>query len=113
MSSIQTIRNLGPAMETAFARAGIHTAEELREIGVDTAYARAIRAGMRPHFAAFLSLCMGLQGRGWNDAQKEERNLLRQRFDRIKDHRPIDPQSQGLPPDLHQFLNRIGLREAR
>ena len=38
---ISTIRNLGPAMEAAFARAGVPDAEALRAMGADAGYARS------------------------------------------------------------------------
>lgn len=66
---VSTIRNLGPAVETACTRAGIHSAEELRSLGPDTAYARLIASGMRPHFIGYYAMVMGLQGRPWNDCQ--------------------------------------------
>lgn len=80
---VSTIRNLGPASEASFARAGIGSAEELREIGADTAYARLLKAGSRPHFIGYYALVMGLQGRPWNDCRGEEKAALRHRFDAI------------------------------
>ena len=47
---VSSIKNLGPASDAAFARAGIYTAEEIRELGADAAYARLLAAGSRPHF---------------------------------------------------------------
>ncbi|WP_212524700.1 TfoX/Sxy family DNA transformation protein [Actibacterium sp. MT2.3-13A] len=81
---ISTIRNLGPAMEAAFARAGIHSAEELRALGTDAAYARLLESGHRPHFIAYYVIEMGLQGRPWNDCKGTEKAALRARFDAIK-----------------------------
>lgn len=80
---VSTIRNLGPASVQSFARADIHSAEELREIGADAAYARLLKAGSRPHFIGYYALVMGLQGRPWNDCQGEEKAALRRRFDAI------------------------------
>lgn len=80
---VSTIRNLGPASEESFARAGIRSAEELREIGADAAYAKLLKAGSRPHFIGYYALVMGLQGRPWNDCQGEEKAALRRRFDAI------------------------------
>lgn len=82
-SPISTIRNLGPASEAGFARAGIHTAEELRAMGADAAYAKLLRAGSRPHFIAYYAMVMGLQGRPWNDCKGKEKDALRARFDAI------------------------------
>ncbi|MCB1360752.1 MAG: TfoX/Sxy family DNA transformation protein, partial [Rhodobacteraceae bacterium] len=50
---ISTIRNLGPATQEAFARAGISSAESLRALGADAAYARLLGAGERPHFIGY------------------------------------------------------------
>ncbi|MGP9790297.1 TfoX/Sxy family protein [Roseinatronobacter sp. NSM] len=81
---ISSIRNLGPAMEAAFARVGIHSAEALRELGCDAAYARLLQSGVRPHFIAYYVLEMGLQGRPWNDCKGAEKLRLRARFDALK-----------------------------
>lgn len=71
-------------MEAAFSRAGIGSAEELREMGADAAYAKLLRAGRhRPHFIAYYSMVMGLQGWPWNDAQGQEKARLRARFDAL------------------------------
>ena len=81
---VSTIRNLGPSSEAQFARAGIHSAQELRDLGADAAYARLIAAGTTPHFIGYYALVMGLQGRPWNDCQGAEKSALRARFDALK-----------------------------
>ncbi len=81
---VSSIRNLGPAVEAACTRAGIHSAEALRELGADVAYARLIASGTPPHFIGYYVLVMGLQGRPWNDCQGDEKIALRARFDAIK-----------------------------
>lgn len=81
---VSSIRNLGPAYETACARAGIHSAEELRALGADDAYALLLKTGMKPHFIGYYVLVMGLQGRPWNDCKGKEKKALRKRFDAIK-----------------------------
>jgi DNA transformation protein and related proteins len=81
---ISTIPNLGPASEAAFARAGIHSAEEVRALGADEAYRRLLQNGSAPHFIGYYVLVMGLQGRLWNDCQGDEKKALRVRFDAIK-----------------------------
>lgn len=80
---VSSIRNLGPATEAAFARAGIATAEDLRALGPDAAYARLLGTGERPHFIAYYALVMGLMGRPWNDCRGAEKIALRARFDAI------------------------------
>ena len=81
---VSSILNLGPATEAAFARAGIHSADEIRDMGADAAYLRLIEAGTQPHFIGYYVLVMGLQGRPWNDCQGEEKRALRVRFDALK-----------------------------
>jgi|TARA_B110000503_G_scaffold78680_1_gene120962 DNA transformation protein len=108
MASITTIRNLGPAMETAFAQAGITTAEQVAELGADVAYARLLATGTRPHFIGYYVLVMGLQGRSWNDCQGDEKKALRVRFDAIKASSFDAPRSE-----LEQFMRQIGLFEVK
>ncbi|WP_171098600.1 MULTISPECIES: TfoX/Sxy family protein [unclassified Ruegeria] len=102
---VSSIRNLGPAFEQACARAGIHSAEQLREIGPDAAYARLLQAGTKPHFIGYYVLVMGLQGRPWNDCKGEEKKALRQRFDAIKANTSRAPESQMIAD-----LDAVGVR---
>ncbi len=81
---VSAIRNLGPATEAAFARAGITSAEELRALGADAAYIRLLESGTQPHFIGYYVIVMGLQGRPWNDCQGAEKAALRKRFDALK-----------------------------
>ncbi len=81
---VSTIRNLGPASEAAFAKAGITTAEKLRALGADEAYRRLLQSGSKPHFIGYYVLVMGLQGRPWNDCKGAEKAALRKRFDALK-----------------------------
>ncbi|NGM46884.1 TfoX/Sxy family protein [Rhodobacter sp. SGA-6-6] len=81
---VSSIPNLGPASEAAFARAGIHSAQELRALGADEGYRRLLLSGSPPHFIGYYVLVMGLQGRPWNDCQGEEKKALRAKFDAIK-----------------------------
>jgi len=102
-TKVSTIRNLGPASEAEFARAGIETAETLRAIGADEAYRRLLAGGARPHFIGYYALVMGLQGRPWNDCQGTEKAALRQRFDAIK------ASVSDVPPGIADELDRIGV----
>lgn len=81
---VSSIPNLGPASEAAFARAGIHSAEEIRAMGADAAYLRLLQTGSQPHFIGYYVLVMGLQGRPWNDCKGAEKAALRKRFDALK-----------------------------
>ena len=101
---ISSIRNLGPAYEEACARAGIKTAEELRELGADETYARILKTGTKPHFIGYYVLVMGLQGRPWNDCKGDEKKALRVRFDAIKE----SAFDKGLS-EFEATLNQIGV----
>lgn len=104
---ISSIRNLGPASEAAFARAGIHSAEELQALGADVAYARLLRAGERPHFIGYYVLVMALQGRPWNDCKGAEKEALRRRFDALKSG------AGGSRSEFEAALDAIGVIERR
>jgi hypothetical protein len=55
-SPVSSIRNLGPAFEQACTRAGITSAEALRVLGADAAYAKLLQSGTKPHFLAITYL---------------------------------------------------------
>ncbi|SLN36758.1 hypothetical protein TRL7639_01793 [Falsiruegeria litorea R37] len=80
---VSSIRNLGPAYEESCKRAGIYSAQELRDLGADEAYGRLLQSGSKPHFIGYYVLVMALQGRPWNDCKGEEKKALRKRFDAI------------------------------
>lgn len=108
---VSSIPNLGPASEAAFARAGIHSAAALRELGADEAYRRLILSGSAPHFIGFYALVMGLQGRPWNDCKGEEKKALRRRFDAIK--ASLNGTSEKGRSDLEAALQFLGVVERR
>lgn len=104
---VSSIRNLGPAMEEACAKAGIGSAEALREMGADEAYRRLLLSGMRPHFIGYYVLVMGLQGRPWNDCKGAEKTALRVRFDALKAE--MAGRSDTVPTGIERFLDQIGV----
>ena len=105
---VSSIRNLGPATEASFARVGIHDAETLRELGADTAYAKLLAAGTRPHFIGYYVLVMGLQGRPWNDCKGQEKRDLRKRFDALCAENAKEPALE-----IEKILNEIGVVERK
>lgn len=107
-----SIRNLGPASDAFFARAGITTAEELRALGPDEAYFRALAAGGQAHFIGYYALVMGLQGRPWNDCRGAEKEALRARFDAIKARLAAEAPPGAPPAGLERELDRLGVRRA-
>ena len=110
---VSSIPNLGPASEAAFARAGIHSAAEIRAMGADAAYLALMRSGTPPHFIGYYVLVMGLQGRPWNDCQGDEKKALRLRFDALKAEALAAPALSGLPRALDEALDMLGVRALR
>jgi len=102
-----SIRNLGPASDEFYGRAGITTAEELRELGADECYYRALKAGGKPHFIGYYVLVMGLQGRPWNDCKGKEKDALKERFNAIKTRVGTQPKSVTA---IERELDALGVR---
>ncbi len=103
---VTSLRNLGPAFAAELARAGIHSAEQLRETGADAAYARLLETGTRAHFIAYYVLHMALQGRPWNDCKGAEKDALRVTFDAIK--AAAKPDKTGHATEIERILDQIG-----
>ena len=102
---VSSIRNLGPASDKSFARAGIKSADALREMGADAAYAALLKTGTLPHFIGYYALVMGLQGRPWNDCQGAEKLALRAKFDKLKAKNTKKDRSE-----IEAALDSIGVR---
>lgn len=108
---VSSIRNLGPASDASFAKAGLTSAEQVRALGAEATYAALIKAGTRPHFIGFYALVMGLQGRPWNDCQGDEKAALRATFDKIKAD-AFGAKEKGRS-ELEAALDMIGVIEKR
>lgn len=106
---VSTIRNLGPAVEAACARAGIHSAKTLRDLGADAGYAVLLSSGMQPHFVGYYAMVMGLQGRPWNDCHGDEKAALRIRFDHIKSASQAIVTHQNSDDRMDRALAEIGV----
>ena len=104
---ISSIRNLGPATEAHFAKAGITTAEELYELGAHEAYRRWLQAALPAHFIGYYALVMALQGRPWNACKGDEKKALRAKFDGLV--REAAGSSERLWSDLDAALDAIGV----
>jgi hypothetical protein len=104
---VSSLRNLGPAVEAACARAGIHSAEDLIALGADETYRRLLANGTTPHFIGYYVLVMALQGRPWNDCQGKEKDDLRIRFDALKSEHAAKKKKDR--PELEAILDEIGV----
>jgi len=105
---VSSIRNLGPATEKLYARVGITTAEEVRELGSDAAYKLLLEDGDPPHFIGYYALVMGLQGRPWNDCQGKEKENLRIAFDKLVAE-TLGAKKKGRS-DIEAALDILGVR---
>jgi DNA transformation protein and related proteins len=101
---VSVIKNIGPKSVPLFARAGIHSAQQLRDMGPDEAYRKLVASGTRPHFIGYYALVMGMQGRLWNDCKGAEKTALRERFDALVG----GSHDKGLS-ELEAELNKIGV----
>lgn len=102
---ISSIRNLGPATEAQFAKAGITSAEALTALGAHEAYRKWLQAGLAPHFIGYYVLEMALQGRPWNDCKGDEKKALRVQFDQLV----LETRSHDRT-ELEAALNVLGVR---
>jgi len=109
---LSSIRNLGPASERAFARAGIDSAEALRALGPDAAYLKLLESGEKPHFMGYYAMVMGLMGRPWNDCRGPEKAALRMRFDALVAGAQ-GAQDTGREAARERLLDDIGLPAPR
>ena len=91
-------------MQRAFAKAGISTANALRDLGAEGAWKRLLASGYRPHFMAYLALEMGLQNRPVNAITKDEKAAMRRRFDALN----ADITKQPLS-GIEAELDRLGV----
>lgn len=101
---ISSIRNLGPATELQFAKAGITTAEDLYALGAHEAYRRWLMAGLPPHFIGYYVLHMGLEGRPWNDCKGDEKKALRRMFDAL-----VAEAKPSFSSELEKHLDALGV----
>ncbi|MEO1640021.1 MAG: TfoX/Sxy family protein [Pseudomonadota bacterium] len=104
MTALTSIRNIGPAFASSLQSVGIMTAEDLRALGADAAYAKLLENGSKPHFIGYYVLHMALQGRPWNDCKGDEKKAMRKQFDKIKAGSFDENRSE-----LEKILNQIGV----
>ena len=111
---VSSIRNLGPAADRLYARAGMPDADSLRALGADAAYLKLLQSGARPHFIGYYALVMGLAGRPWNECRGAEKAALRQRFERLKAEAAAagNTEAKTARAELEKHHEQIGIRAA-
>ena len=105
---ITSIRNLGPATAKLYARVGITTADQIRNLGAEAAYKLLLEDGDPPHFIGYYAVVMGLQGRPWNDCQGVEKENLRKVFDDLVTD-TLGAKKKGRS-DIEAALDKLGVR---
>lgn len=74
--SIADLPGFGPKSQQMLARAGIHTLEQLRELGAVRAYMLVKRCGARASLNLLWAMAGALLGRHWRDVAKHDRLRL-------------------------------------
>jgi DNA transformation protein and related proteins len=85
--NIADLPNLGPKSQQMLAQAGIHTIEQLRELGAVRAYLQVKRAGNGVSLNLLWAMEGALSGRHWQEVAKNDRlRLLLELEDVEKEH---------------------------
>jgi DNA transformation protein len=73
---ISDLPNFGPKSQQMLAQAGIHTFEQLRELGTVRAYVQVKRAGASSSLNLLWAIEGALSGRHWQEIAKNDRLTL-------------------------------------
>jgi DNA transformation protein len=74
--SVQKMRNIGPKSAAWLRQVGLHTAEDIAEVGTVEAFMRIKRAGFKPTLNLLYSLEGALVGCHWQDVPEARRAQL-------------------------------------
>lgn len=74
--NISDLPNFGPKSQQMLAQAGIHTLEQLRELGAVRAYVKVKRSGANASLNLLWVLEGALSGRHWQEVAKHDRLRL-------------------------------------
>ncbi|MBU1215400.1 MAG: TfoX/Sxy family protein [Gammaproteobacteria bacterium] len=75
MTSISDLPNFGPKSQQMLAQAGIHTVEQLRQLGAVRAYLQVKRSG-NASLNLLWAMEGALKGRHWQEVAKHDRLSL-------------------------------------
>ena len=85
--NISDLRNFGPKSQQMLAQAGIHTIEQLQELGAVRAYVQVKRSGANSSLNLLWAMEGALSGRHWQEVAKHDRlRLLLELEDVEKEH---------------------------
>jgi DNA transformation protein len=86
--NISDLPNFGPKSQQMLAQAGIHTIEQLRELGAVHAYVQVKRSGACSSLNLLWAMEGALSGRHWQEVAKHDRlSLLLELEDVENDHK--------------------------
>jgi DNA transformation protein len=74
--NLSDLPNFGPKSQQMLTQAGIHTLEQLRELGAVRAYVQVKRSGTRSSLNLLWAMEGALSGRHWQDVAKNDRLSL-------------------------------------
>jgi DNA transformation protein len=74
--NISDLPNFGPKSQQMLAQAGIHTIEQLRELGAVHAYVQVKRSGACSSLNLLWAMEGALSGRHWQEVAKHDRLSL-------------------------------------
>jgi DNA transformation protein len=106
---VSSITKMRATADADYARVGITTAEQLRELAADAAYLRLLQGGVRANFVDFCVLVLGLQGHASRENYQAGKRVLRPRFDAIKTAAKNNPSEIMLQNDRYAILNALGI----
>jgi DNA transformation protein len=75
-TGISTLLNFGPKSQQMLAQAGIHTIEQLRELGAVRAYVQVKRSGACSSLNLLWAMEGALSGRHWQEVARHDRLRL-------------------------------------
>lgn len=85
---IADLPNFGPKSQQMLALAGIHTVEQLRELGAVHAYVQVKRAGTNASLNLLWALEGALTGQHWREVAKHERLRLLLELEDVENEHP-------------------------
>ncbi len=85
---IADLPNFGPKSQQMLALAGIHTVEQLRELGAVRAYVQVKRAGTNASLNLLWAMEGALTGQHWREVAKHERLRLLLELEDVENEHP-------------------------
>jgi DNA transformation protein len=85
--NLSDLPNFGPKSQQMLAQAGIHTIEQLRELGAVRAYVQVKRSGACSSLNLLWAMEGALSGRHWQEVAKHDRLSLLLELEDVENER--------------------------